>query len=98
MKKINLNKTEHADAEIIAAIEEAEARGEIAICDNGSRACDEDAEEWERVEYTMRVVVGDDPLLVVWRPTEEGWRYVETHDGDESRACDWDEIDEVRHC
>lgn len=91
------NRTNHADADIIAAVEAAVRRGEDAVGDNNSHAGDGSCEPWERVDYSMRVEVGGDPLVVVWHMTERGWRYAETHDGDESEACNWDEIDEVRH-
>lgn len=91
---ININHTNYTDEEIIAAVEAARDAGRSADYDNSAAAADPNAEEWEQIEYTMTVAIGDDSLLVVWRPTEDRYNDAVERD-DTSDICDWDMIDEV---
>lgn len=99
MMTININKTDYTDEEVIAAVKAAIARGEGAVGDNNCHAGDRDYDDtpWERIDYTMSVTVRGDPLLVTWHMTEAGWDYAASHDGDDSEACNWDEIAEVQY-
>lgn len=85
---INENRTAYTDEEIIAAVEEATKRGESAVVDNDGTG----EELWERIAYSMTVVMADGgDVIVLWRPTEDGYKMATDKD-DDSYMCDWDEI------
>ena len=94
---ININKTDYTDAEIIAAVEAAWNAGESADSDNSAAAADPNADDWEKIEYTMSVNMPDgESVSCIWRPTEDRYNDAVERD-DTSDICDWYMIDEVRY-
>ena len=92
---ININKTNYTEAEIIAAVDAAMNAGKYADIDNSAAAADPNAAEWEKIHYTMSVVMPDgESVICTWRPTEDRYNDAVERD-DTSDICDWDIIDEV---
>lgn len=93
MKNINLNKTEYTDAEIIAALDDAENHGKHALMDNYRT----EGPMWTRIRYHITVEMDNgDRVAIYWNPTEDGFRIAE-ETADESSMCNWDEIDLVEY-
>lgn len=93
---ININRTNYKDEEIIAAVEAALDVGKYADIGNSAKAADPKAEYWEKIEYSLSVVMHDgERVRCIWRPTKESYKDAveRTDTGD---ICDWEIIDEAR--
>lgn len=93
MKKINMNKTDYTDAEIVEAVEEALNLGKQPMMDNYRT----EGPMWQRIRYSLDVEMDNgDRISAYWNPTEDGYKTAEEI-ADESWMCNWDEIDLVEY-
>lgn len=83
---ITRNNTPFADEAILRALGSAGIHAHIDTRDCGN------AGNHRGYQYVQDVCISGVAITLVWYPTADGWARAQ-EDGDESLACNWDNID-----